>query len=248
MSVSDEMLNRPSRRLGIIAALPGEARALARLRPRGRARLAANAELLLSGMGAERARAAAVTLADDGVDALVSWGTAAALAPGIDPGALVLASEVLGADGRIWATDATWRAEWVAALAPTCQVFEQTLVETPEPVADPAAKRALHEQSGAIACDMESAAIAAVAAGRGLAFVSVRAIIDDVSMALPPVARAAMDADGRLRPAALMAAMAGRPSSMHVQLRALKNLAVAFRAARIALADVARVVREETTT
>lgn len=238
-------MSLPVEQLGIIAALPGEARALARLRPRGRARLPGGARLLLSGMGAERAAAAASKLADEGVSVLMSWGTAAALAPGVDPGALVLATRVLGADGRSWDTDDGWRSALAAALAPAHQVFEQRLVETPELVVDAAAKRALYERSGAIACDMESAAIATVAADRGLVFVSVRAIIDDASMALPPVARAAMDADGRLRPVALLAAMAGRPASMHVQLRALKNLAVAFRAARLTLADVAQVVRGE---
>lgn len=175
----------------------------------------------------------------------MSWGTAAALAPAIDPGALVLASSVLGADGREWATHGGWRGALAQALAPTHQVFEQRLVETPGLVVDREAKHALYQRSGAVACDMESAAIAAVAAERGLAFVCARAIIDDASMVLPPVARAAMDADGRLRPGALMAAMAGRPATMHAQLRSLKNLAVAFRAARITLADVARVVRGE---
>ncbi|WP_222843025.1 hypothetical protein [Salinisphaera sp. LB1] len=238
-------MSLPVAQLGIIAALPGEARALARLRPRGRARLSSGAQLVLSGMGADRAGAAARQLADDGVSVLMSWGTAAALAPGIDPGALMLATRVLGADGHVWHTDAGWRGALAAGLAPAHQVFEQHLVETPALVADAAAKRALYERSGAIACDMESAAIAAVAAERGLAFVSVRAIIDDASMALPPVARAAMDADGRLRPAALLAALVGRPASMHVQLRALKNLAVAFRAARMTLADVAAVLRGE---
>lgn len=237
----------PTEQLGIVAALPGEARALARLRPRGRARLNGGARLLLSGMGAERAAAAARTLVGDGVSVLMSWGVAAALVPGVDPGALVLASSVLGADGREWSTDAEWRGALAAAMSPAHQVFEQRLVDTPELVADPAAKHALSRESGAIACDMESAAVAAVAAGHGLAFVSVRAIIDDVSMVLPPVARAAMDADGRLRPAALMAALVGRPATMHAQLRALKNLAVAFQAARTTLADVAAVIRGKET-
>ncbi|MES1937643.1 phosphorylase [Salinisphaera hydrothermalis] len=235
-------------RLGIVAALPGEVRALARLRPRGRARLPGGARLLLSGMGAERAGQAAATLADEGVTTLMSWGTAAALAPGVDPGALILASTVRGADDREWSTDPVWRTALATALAPMHQVFEQRLTETPGLVVDAAAKRALHEATEAIACDMESAAIAAVAAERGLGFVCVRAIIDDAAMVLPPVARAAMDADGRLRPAALMGALAGRPSSVHAQLRSLKNLAVAFRAARMTLADAALIVRGEETT
>lgn len=231
--------------LGIIAALPGEARALARLRPRARTRLADGTQLLLSGMGAERAALAATKLANEGVTALISWGTAAALAPGIDPGALMLPATVLGADGREWPTDADWRNALAAALAPTHEVFEQRLVATPDILVDAAAKHSLYQQSRAIACDMESAAIATVAAERGLRFIAVRAIIDDSAMTLPPVARAAMDDDGRLRPAAMLAAIVGRPAAMHAQLRALKNLAVAFRAARTSLADAAHAIRDD---
>lgn len=240
-----DTMDWPTGRLGIVAALPGEARMLARLRPRGRARLSDRAELLLSGMGAQRAEVAARTLADDGVDVLMSWGTAAALAPGIDPGALVLASAVRSADGLTRSTDAAWRTRLATALAPTHQVFEQTLAEAAELAGDASAKQALFRETGAIACDMESAAIAAVAAEHGLGFVVVRAIIDDASMTLPPVARAALDADGRLRAGAFASALFGRPAAMHVQLRALKNLAVAYRAARMSLASAGHVVRRE---
>lgn len=231
--------------LGIIAALPGEARALARLRPRAQTHLADGSRLLLSGMGAERATLAATKLADEGATALISWGTAAALAPGVEPGALVLPATVVDAEAREWPADADWRDALAAALAPAHAVFEQRLVEAPGILTDAAAKHSLYRQSGAIASDMESAAIAAVAAARGLKFVAVRAIIDDVSMTLPPVARATMDLDGRLQPAALVVALAGRPSAVHAQLRALKNLAVAFRAARASLADAARAVRSD---
>lgn len=228
--------------LAIIAALPGEARCLARLRPRGRRRLACGAVLALSGIGAQRARMLAETLAEEGAQALLSFGTAGALAPWLDPGAIVLPSILRDGQGRSWPVCAPWRDVLAHQLAPRRRVDDGCLLERSEIVSDPDAKRRLHAETGAVACDMESAAIAAVAAERGLSFIALRAIVDDATMTLPPVALAAIDADGRLRPAAVMAALAGRPTSMHTQLRALKQLAVAFRAARISLAEAARVV------
>lgn len=226
--------------LGIIAALPGEARMLARLRPRGRARLAGGAVLLLSGMGAENAGAAAEQLVSEGACALMSWGVAAGLVPGINPGALILPATVLGENGESYSADKA-RSEALVAFLGRARVIEQGfLAETPDVLSSPAVKRALHERTGAVACDMESAAIAAVAAKHRLPFIAARAVIDDVTMVMPPVARAAMNADGRLQPKALGKALAGRPSAVHAQLRSLKNLAVAYRAARMTLTEVAR--------
>ncbi|WP_423821577.1 hypothetical protein V5738_14685 [Salinisphaera sp. SPP-AMP-43] len=243
MAKADHEASLPSMAgLGIIAALPGEARALARLRPRGQARLAGGGRLRLSGMGAERAAVAAEQLADEGATALMSWGTTAALAPGIDPGAIVLPAEIIAANGGRWIADRRWRESLAGRLAPRHAVHEGALIESLDVVSDAAAKRRLYDASGAIACDMESAAIATVAARRGLRFVALRAVIDDATMALPPVALAAMDADGHLQVRALLAAMTGRPPAVHAQLRSLKQLAVAFRAARASLGDAASVV------
>jgi hypothetical protein len=159
--------------------------------------------------------------------------------PGIEPGALVLPATLVAVDGTNHATDAQRRQTLAGLLARSLTVESGALAEAPQVLADPAAKRSLHERTGAVACDMESAAIAAVAAAHGLPFVAIRAIVDDAGMALPPVARAAMDSDGRLQPLRLTTALAGRPGAVHAQLRSLKNLAVAYRAARMALGEAA---------
>lgn len=232
-------------RLGIIAALPGEARALARLAPRGQARVAPHIQLRLAGMGHQRARQAAQALAEQGATTLISWGTAAALAPGLNAGDLVMPATVLGHEGQQWLTAEDWRMSLQQQLQRYRPVHDQPLLEAVEVISQPAEKRQWHAHSSAVACDMESAAIAAVAQERGLAFLVMRAIIDDATMVLPSVAREAMDADGYLQPRAMLRAMAGRPSTMRGQLRALKNVAVAFRAARTGLADAARVLQQQ---
>ena len=62
-------------RLGIIAAMVAEARILAKgpILPSGLIQLPEGAMMLLSGVGASRARLAARTLLEKGATALVSW-------------------------------------------------------------------------------------------------------------------------------------------------------------------------------
>ena len=171
--------------------------------------------------------------------ALVSWGVAATLAPGLAAGDLLLAEKTRSADGRVRAVDAAWRAAVVGRLPMGVAAPAVTVTETHEMIADPAAKQALHATTGADALDMESAAIARVAAEHGLAFLAIRVVLDDASTGLPAAARVAMDDAGHLQPLALARGLVRAPMALHHQLRGLKQLAVAYRAARITLERVA---------
>jgi nucleoside phosphorylase len=179
------------------------------------------------------------------VDGLVSWGSAAALVPELAPGDLLLPQAVITADDRRYAIDPDWRVALAGMIGQCVHLRDGALVESRHVINEIAAKQRLHTASGAHACDMESAAVAAVAAEFRLPFIAIRAIVDDATMILPPSARAAVDADGALQPLALLCSLAGRPSAVHAQLRALKQLAVAFRAAQLTLAAVAPILREE---
>lgn len=227
---------------GVVVALPGEARPLARLRSLGEAELAGGGRLMLAGMGARRAEATARRLVASGVDGLISWGTAAALAPGLFPGDLVLAQTVHSADGESFQSDATWREQLRARLAGRVAISDGALAESRELLVDTQSKQRMHEATRAVACDMESAAIAAVAAEHGLPVLVVRVIVDDATMVLPPAARVAVSETGALQPLSLARSLLGRPASMHMQLRSLKHLGVAFRAARMTLGQVAQVL------
>ena len=217
---------------GIVAALPGEARALARLRARGTAQLADGTRLALSGLGHERAAATAKKLVADGADCLISWGSAAALLPALAPGDLLLPETIVTGDEQRLNCDAALIEAFGARFDAGVRIRYGALAEASSVLANVAAKQVLHERTRAIAADMESAAIARVAAEAGISFMAIRAIADDATMILPPAARAAVDDDGALRPLAMLWALAGRPSAMHAQLRALKQLAVAFKAAQ----------------
>lgn len=230
------------RRPGVVVALPGEARPLARLRSLGQAELAGGGRLMLAGMGPSRAGATARRLAASGVDGLISWGTAAALAPGLAPGDLVLAQTVCSAEGKIFHTDPVWRELLRSRLQGRVTINDGLLTESRGLLVDIAAKQLRHRATGAVASDMESAAIAAVAAQHGLPMLVVRVIVDDATMVLPPAARVAVSETGALQPLSLARSLLGRPASMHMQLRSLKHLGVAFRAARMTLGEVAQVL------
>ncbi|RJS93969.1 purine phosphorylase [Salinisphaera sp. Q1T1-3] len=226
-------------RIAFIAALPGEARALARLPALGSAYRLDGSRVILGGMGPTRAEAAARRAIDEGATGLVSWGVAAALSPAAAPGDLLLAGSIIDADGQRHCVDPAWRAAIASRVPPGLNAASVDIAETPVVLADARAKAALYSATGAIGCDMESGAIARVAAERGVPFLAVRAVLDDANMVLPSAARAAMDESGHLQPLALTRAMIGRPRRLHAELRGLKHLAVAFRAARTTLAALA---------
>ena len=216
----------------MIAALPGEARAFARLRAGGRAPLAGGGHLALSGLGPKRAAAAARALVAEGVDGLVSWGSATALVPWLAAGDLLLPRTLVTAVGASLAVDADWGERLTGAIADRARIRNGPLAEVGDVLVDAVAKQALHERSGALAADMESAAIAAVAAEFELPFIAVRAIADDSTMTVSPAARAAVDDDGALRPLRLLRGLARPPAGVAAELRALGQLATAFRAAQ----------------
>jgi adenosylhomocysteine nucleosidase len=184
--------------LGFVTALPAEGRTLSRRRLGYDClhRLPSDHWLSVSGTGPANARQAASRLIERGAAALVSWGCAAALDSGLRSGDLILASRILGADGAEYAADAAWRTRIERALSAELTVAAGTLAESAAIVASAADKRALRSATGAVAVDMESAAVAAAAESSGLPFLAVRAVADSASMKLPRSVLVAIDARG----------------------------------------------------
>jgi adenosylhomocysteine nucleosidase len=206
---------------GVVAALAAEARPLAR---------AAQVQVTVAGVGAAAAEAGGRRLLNAGVGALVSWGVAAGLDPRLPPGALLLPTQV--ADGpRTWPVDAAWHRALQEAL--TCHTG--TLVSAPSLLVGPADKQLL-ARGGALAADMESAALARLADQARVPFIIVRAVADPASMALPRAVAAALDG-GRLRSGRLAAGLLAAPA----QWGAVYRLARAFGCARRSLYLAAQV-------
>jgi adenosylhomocysteine nucleosidase len=226
-------------RIGIVGALEPEIRAFGRRRsrrpggPRGDAVLRA-----VSGVGAERAYGAGRRLIDAGADALVSWGTAAALVPVLEPGSLLLPRKVIARDGTAFAVEGEWQQAIRERLSGEHVVHTAPLADAGEPLLSAADKRTLAQRSGAAAADMESAALAALASEAGIPLLVVRAVVDSADVAVPARLAAATRRDGSLSVASTLAWLASSPSQWLTALR----LARGFRAALLTLERVAHEV------
>jgi adenosylhomocysteine nucleosidase len=197
-------------RIGVVVGLLAEARIAQRL-----------------GWQIAVGRDAVAGLLDQGVEALVSFGLAGGLAPGLRPGALIVPSEVIVGRER-FATD--------PALSQLLGgTTTHTLFGGDAVVATTADKQRLYQTTGAVAVDLETGIVARAAVGHGVPFAVLRAICDPAERALPPAALTALDARGVIGTWRVLASVAAHPG----QLPALLALAADAAAARRSL--VARV-------
>ena len=223
--------------VGVVAALEAEARTLgpAVRRHDGLSSLRDGALLAVSGMGSAAAAAAARRLVDAGAAALMSFGLAGGLDPSLAAGSVVVPGEVISGDGARLLTSAGWCGQLrlaIDGLGPVCCGRLLTVSHPIGPIADKA--RAFRE-TGAVAADMESLAVAQVAALHGLPFVAVRVIVDSALDALPPAVTAA-SREGRLNMRRLIGGLAAAP----LDLIALMRLAKRYRTATRSLTALAR--------
>jgi adenosylhomocysteine nucleosidase len=157
------------------------------------------------GMPAGAAEAAS-ELVRDGATALVSFGLAGALDPALRPGMVVVPETVLSA-GQAFHADATLAA-WFGGFTGHRLLAGETVA------ADATTKRALFTATGAQAIDLESGAVARVAASQGLPFAVVRAICDPAERDLPPAALIALDQHGAIGLLAVLGSVLRQPAQI----------------------------------
>jgi adenosylhomocysteine nucleosidase len=157
----------------------------------------------------------------------MSWGCAAGLSPTLRPGDLCLPASIVDARGVHRAASAGWHQRAVSSLQATFDVHTGPLLTTDRIAPTEADKRSLAEKFGAIAVDMESAAVAAVARERDVPFLAVRAIADPADMPMPPAVLRATDTQGNIRLSVLLGQVLLHPG----EAGGLMRLASHFRAA-----------------
>ena len=224
--------------LGIVAALALELRPLGPVLPRPTAvtTLAGGALVIASGMGRAAAAAGARRLVKEGAGALMSWGLAGGLDPALAAGTIVLPSEVVSSDGAVFATASAWRDQLLRAVAASQAVCGGRLLTCRELLGSPADKASAWRRMSAVAVDMESLAIAEIAAENRLPFLAVRAVVDTAADSLPPGLMAAAREGDRKRLAPLLGALVRAPGELPDFIRLFRR----YRAASRALARVAR--------
>ncbi len=222
--------------VGIVTALAAEARTLTHqpVRPGQLIVLGEGCGLWLSGMGPDAAREAALALVKAGATALAVFGVAGALAPAVRNGTLLCPACVIDERGNDYLPAPAWSAELQQRLAAASLPIMTggSLLSLPAPLLTATEKMAMRQRHMAVAVDMESAAVAAVATERGLPFVVLRAIIDEHDDDIPGALHAGIDEWGRpralhmlallVRHPGLVARLPGLSSRMHSATRALR--------------------------
>jgi adenosylhomocysteine nucleosidase len=230
---------------GVVAALEFEARSLGRASRRaGLCALGDGSLLRVSGVGGDNAARAARELVAAGAGALLSWGVAGALDPALTCGAVLLPAEILcpgtGAAAlplQRFATCRSWRERVAAALQVHATVTSGALLTSALPVAAAKLKARMFQETRAVAVDMESAAVARVAAEHQLPFITLRVILDSATVSLPAsVMRTLEPANARRTGVWRAWALLSAPADWGALLR----LAAAYRLARRVLHDCAR--------
>lgn len=175
------------KKVGIIAALPAEAKCLynKKLNITSPVEIQKDIFLCLSGIGYNSASNAAKKLLDFKVDGLVSWGVAGAIEPSLNSSDLILANAIIGHDKTYPAST-----EWKNKLSNNSQnsygkVLSGDIASSKEICASVADKNNLLNKTGALAVDMESVAIAEVANNSNLDFLVIRSIADQAEASIP---------------------------------------------------------------
>ena len=186
------------------------------------------------GAGSRAAAEAAAELLAEGCDALVSCGFAGGLDAALRPGDVVVAEAVADADGSLRATDAGWRQALLPLLrgAGPRRCVEGRLAGLDQPLLTVADKAACARKLAVSAVDMESTAVARLAAAAGVPFLVVRVILDPADRPIPRWLTGTLDGRGKPLPRRLLAGLAGHPTDLPALLRLARDERVALAALR----------------
>jgi adenosylhomocysteine nucleosidase len=189
-------------------------------------------------VGLAAARIAALEGLGTPLRGLVSCGLGGGLDPALPAGTLLLPCRVISRHGTSMDVDPGWHGEAVKRLQALAPVATGPLADGGGLIASPAQKRTLRLASGAVAVDMESAALAHWAGQRGLPFLVLRVLLDPADAALPTWSQVALRRDGTTDLAALSLALLRRPGGLKElpgMARAVHAAAARWRAALRAL-------------
>jgi adenosylhomocysteine nucleosidase len=178
------------------------------------------------------AEAATERLVAGGAGALVSFGLAGGLDPRLQPGHLVVPVAVI-CGARRYATDAA-----LSALLGGCS--GETLLAVDTIVVEASTKQALWRTHSTAVADMESGAIARVAARHGLPFAVLRAVCDPADRTLPPAALTVLNRAGSIGMRRLLSSVATNPWQVATLIALARDAAAARQALAARVQTLAR--------
>ena len=163
---------------------------------------------------------------EGGARRVLSIGICGGISPSLRVGDCVIATEIVAGSDRL-ATDSEWTRD-LAARVPGATLG--VLAGSDEIVFDRSERRRLHDETAAVAVDMESHVAARIAAEHGLPFAALRIVSDTHRQALPPAALVAMLPSGKIDVRAVLRSVARSPSQIPTLIRTAWEAEKAFRA------------------
>lgn len=242
-------------KLGIVCALHTEASTLLRAleistKPASKKYRASitnhsDLSLVVSGMGSERAKLAARQLVEDGVDLLLSWGSAGGLDPELETGQLILPSKLVNDSGEENPVSDQIDVQFINLMAKDTQTtLDSSLVSVETTLKTTEEKQALFNASGAAAVDMESESIASVAREKAVACAVVRVVLDGADRCLPKFVDGAVDEFGSVKVAPLIRSLLRHPKDLLLLPSLMSESGIAMRSLRQAASCIPSVVEQ----
>ena len=161
----------------------------------------------------------------------MTFGMAGGLDPALKPGSVVIPRELIAPDGARYAACRAWREQVAAAVSALCAVSEGNLLTSTHAIQTPADKAAAFRATGAAAVDMESVAVAEIAAKHNLPFIAVRVIVDTAADVLPRAVVAASRA-GKVQFARLIGGLILAPREIASLIKLAQRYRIAMRSLR----------------
>jgi hopanoid-associated phosphorylase len=159
--------------------------------------------------------------------AIISFGVAGGLKPGLAPGSKLVARSVITEDGGRYHGDPVWSQRLSVVLGGATIA---DIVGIDSPVVSHADKHALHIKTGAHAADMESHVAARIAAAHNLPFAAFRVVADPAHRRLPHAALVAIRPDGSLAFGAIMGSILRDPLQLPQLMRTAADARAALKA------------------
>jgi len=183
-----------------------------------------------SGGSPERLRRLLEERGDPGCSAVLSFGIAGGLDPGLEAGDVVVATGVV-ADGVRWPAHQALAGSLAASLSTggvNARLADIAGVDAP--LLDVAAKAAVRRRTSAAAADMESHVAAEFAARHGLMFAALRIVCDPAASSIPAMVANALRPDGGVDHYAVLADVLRRPRELATLTRLAGEARASFRA------------------
>lgn len=200
-------------KIGVVTGLQAEARWLGK----------AGFMVRVGGGTPHGARQVAQALVAEGAQGLLSFGLAGGLQPGLKPGIVLVPSTIVTAQGN-------YRCDPVLTQF-LGGATSGALLAGEEIAASACDKAKLFSQFQAVAIDLESGAVAEIAAQNAVPFAVLRAVTDPAERDLPPASLVALREDGSLALGPLLKSLLRQPG----QIPGLMAVGRDAKAARYAL-------------